>query len=131
MDFTSFIQDLLLAIITCAVPVITTYLIKLIEAKKNQINVKIVDDNIKDAFNTAVEIIEDCTEKTAQVYVDGLKKQNKFDEEAQKKALQMTIDSVKNLISQEGIYAIEKITGDFEQFLVTKIESTVRKNKSK
>lgn len=128
-DFMTFIQDLLLVIVTCATPVVATYLVKLLDTKRTQIKVGIVDANLKDAFDKAVDIIEDCTEKTAQIYVDELKKAGKFDKTSQKKALQMSIDSIKELLTEDEVYAIKKIAGDLEKFLVTKIEASVRKTK--
>lgn len=64
-----------------------------------------------------------------QTYVDSLKKQGKFDEEAAKTAKQMAIDKAKALITEDSKAAIETLYSDFEAYLNDAIEELVRENK--
>ena len=61
--------------------------------------------------------------------LDALKKEGKFDAEAQKTAKQMAIDKAKALITEDSKAAIETLYSDFEAYLNDAIEELVRENK--
>lgn len=65
----------------------------------------------------------------SQTYVDELKRQGKFDKQAQETAKQMAIDKAKSLITEEAKNAVTLLYGDFEAYLNSQIEALVRENK--
>ena len=123
------LQEILIAVITCVIPILALNAERIIKTKQQEISNRIVNDHLKDAFNVAVNIIEDVTMETTGTYVDALKKAGKFDKEAQQIALKMSVDKAKHLISTDGVEAINTFVGDLDTFIVTKIESFIRSNK--
>ena len=69
-----------------AIPVLVTYLVKYLKAKTEQTTTKINNELVRTYLQEATDAVLQAVTYTAQTYVDTLKKQGKFDEEAQKKA---------------------------------------------
>ena len=125
----------------CIVPllaVLTTYLVKYIDAKKDELIVKkekanankenmLADKYIKMLADT----IKACVIATNQTYVDSLKDKNAFDGEAQKEAFKKTSDAVMLILSQEAKDYLSTIYGDLNQYIITQIEASVNANKKK
>lgn len=124
-----FLSTLLIAVITAAVPVITTYGISLI--KKAADNAAANTDNIK-AQGYITEIsnaISDAVAATSQTYVDALKKAGNFTKEAQAEAARKSLAACIASISPGAQEFIEAAYGDLKEYLKTKIEAEVRKQK--
>ena len=66
---------------------------------------------------------------TTQTYVDSLKRQGKFDLEAQKTAFAQTYDAVMNVLTDEAKKYITEAIGDLEVYVTNKIEAEVNLNK--
>ena len=66
---------------------------------------------------------------TFQTYVDSLKKQGKFDEEAQKTAFNTAKNTALLLLTQDMRNAITTVYGDFDTWLAKTIEQLVLANK--
>ena len=66
---------------------------------------------------------------TTQTYVDSLKKQGKFDEEAQKVAFQMTYDAVTKVLTEEAVIYITSAVGDMDTYITNLIEADVKLSK--
>ena len=60
-----------------------------------------------------------------QTYVDNMKKQNAFDGEAQKNALNKCLGIINTQLTQELRDYVEENFGDIKSYLVTLIESTI------
>lgn len=71
------------------------------------------------------QTITTCVTATNQTYVESLKKQGKFDMEAQKIAFQNTYDNVLSILSQDAKDYIQSAVGDLNLYLTEKIEQTV------
>ncbi len=109
----------------CIIPllaVLTSYLV-------HYINKKI--DNLDHIKNTDLikNIIDNCVIATTQTYVDTLKKEGKFDAEAQKKAFEMTKDAVLASISTDLRKYLEASYEDIDLFLDKQIEAAVKIHK--
>jgi hypothetical protein len=63
--------------------VLTAYVIKIVDAKLNEMSKKYDSELEQQYLNMLNETITDCVIATTQTYVDSLKKQGKFDAEAQ------------------------------------------------
>lgn len=116
----------------CIIPmlgVLTGFFVKFINAKAKELGQK-TDNQVAIKYSKLIaDTITDCVIATNQTYVDSLKKQGKFDAEAQKKAFQDTYDAVMNILSEDVKIYIKETTGDLETYLIQKIESTVNSNK--
>ena len=66
---------------------------------------------------------------TTQTYVEALKKEGKFDADAQKVAFQKTYDAVMAVLTEEAKKYITTAVGDIEIYVTNKIESEVALNK--
>jgi len=116
----------------CIIPmlgVLTAYAVNWIKAKTNQITKQSDNDLVDKYTNMIGQTITDCVIATNQTYVESLKKQGKFDEEAQKIALQKTLEAVMTTLSKDAIDYLTNIYGDINTYLVTKIEAEVNINK--
>jgi hypothetical protein len=116
----------------CIIPllaVLTTYLVKYINAKSKEI-VTTSDNALLDKYvNMLAFTISSCVLTTNQTYVDALKKEGKFDLEAQKKAFDMTLNAVLNILSEEAKVYLSEAFGDLNTYITNQIEASVNMNK--
>lgn len=124
-----FLQDLLIVIITAAVPVITTFVCKYLQLLYEDHKNKIKNERAQVVLGQVVEMIGSAVQTTTSTYVKQLKADSLFDKEAQKEAFQMTYDTVKCQLTDEATAIIEEVYNDVETFLATKIEQMVEEMK--
>ena len=129
MDIKQNIQEILYLIITGIVPLLITYGIIFLKVKIKEHEKKLENDQLIKYIDAATDAISKSVLTVSQTYVDTLKKEGKFDAEAQKTAKQMAIDKAKTLITAESKAAIETLYTDFEAYLNDAIESLVKENK--
>ena len=90
---------------------------------------KIKNEKVKQYIETANGIVEQAVLSVTQTYVDELKGKDLFSSEAQKTALQKAKDSANAMFNTDIVQTICDNYGDFDEWLATKIEETVSKNK--
>ena len=124
------LSNLLIAVITAAVPVITAYGISLI--KKTAENAAANTSNVKEQgyIREIADAISDAVAATSQTYVDALKKTGSFTKEAQAEAAQKALTTCIASISPAATAFIERAYGDMKEYLTTRIEAEVRKQKN-
>ena len=83
-----FLSTLLTAVITAAVPVLTTYGIKLIHQMADKAAADASSAKGKALIEQVTNAVADAVAATSQTYVDALKNAGEFTKEAQKAALQ-------------------------------------------
>ena len=113
----------------CVVPllgILTTYLVKLIRKKNEELDAKVSKEVSKKYIDMLADTITDCVISTNQTYVDALKEANAFDEEAQKKAFELTYNKIMNVLTEDAKEYLTTIYGDLEIYITTKIESEVK-----
>ena len=71
------------------------------------------------------EIVKRAVMTITQTYVDNMKKQNAFDGEAQKNALNKCLGIINTQLTRELRDYIEENFGDIQSYLVTLVESTI------
>lgn len=103
------------AIITLTIP----YLFSLIAQK-------VKNDKVKDAMKQGEEFVVESVGMVNQTFVDQLKKDGKFDKEAQQQAFAMCFENWKMIASDKLKEAITKEVGNIDEWLTSKIEYTVR-----
>ena len=129
MDWLELVYDILKVAVIPMIGVLTGYLVKWLKAKELEVLDK-VDNDIADKYISLLfETIRDCVTATTQTYVESLKKQGKFDMEAQKVAFQKTYDAVLALLTEEAKEYLANIYGDLNAFITTKIEAEVNAQK--
>lgn len=108
---------------------LTIYLVVLIKNKTKQITDKTDSDLADKYINMLSDTITTCVVATNQTYVSNLKKENMFDKNAQKEALNMTADAVKKILSADAQKYLNETYGDVSTLILEKIEAEVAKNK--
>lgn len=110
--------------------VLTTYAVKFIRAKIDDIK-KVQNLEIEQKYFDMLETtISNCVIATTQTYVDTLKKQKAFGEEEQKEAFRRTYNAVLKILSDEAIIYLTTAVGDLELYITQKIETEVNLNKN-
>lgn len=129
MEWMEMAQQIFELVIIPLLVVLSTYFIKFINAKSNEL-INRVDNDKHDKYVLMLqETVTDCVLTTTQTYVDALKGQNAFDLEAQKKAFEMTKTAVLAILTDDAKEYLASALGDFDQYLTTLIEAQVQVNK--
>ena len=116
----------------CVIPllgILTTYLVKLIRKKNEELDAKVSKEVSKKYIDMLADTITDCVISTNQTYVDALKAANAFDKEAQKKAFELTYNKIMNVLTEDAKEYLTTVYGDLEIYITTKIESEVKSYK--
>lgn len=129
MNTNQLLNDLLYAVLIAAIPILTNYLVKFLESKKTQI-----DDNKKNAdfsntLSKALEIVSTVVKYVSQTYVDDLKKQGKFDANAQEEALKKAVETIQSQLDEDTKALLITAYGDLSQWIRVQIEATIKDSK--
>lgn len=126
-----FLQSLLFAVITAAVPVATTFLCKWLNSLYENNKTKIKNERAQVVIGNVTDMIMAAVETTTNTYVKQLKAEDLFDMEAQKEAFNKTFDAVERQLTEESAQIIAETYGDIETYLTNKIEQFVEELKKK
>ena len=118
MDKMELIQQIFELCIVPLLAVLTGYIVTWIKAKTAEIEQNKYTDLISDT-------IIQCVIATNQTYVEALKKEGKFDAEAQEKAFEITKQAVLGVLTNQARDFIELSYGDVEAWLNQQIEATI------
>jgi hypothetical protein len=75
------------------------------------------------------DTVAECVIATNQTYVEALKKDNCFTEEAQKEAFQKTYTAVMGILADDAKEYLTAIYGDLTTLITNKIEAEVNLQK--
>jgi hypothetical protein len=129
-NVSAILTTIIQVVIIPAVPILITYVVKLLKTKTEQAAVKINNDLARQYLQEAVDAVLQAVTFTSQTYVDSLKKQGKFDAEAQKIAFNTAKDIALQLLTEDAKNLITDLYGDLTVWLDTKIEQTVKEQKT-
>ena len=125
-------NEILISIISVVVTTVVLPLITIGGTKLIQlINQKIKDDRTRTILTGLTTIVERAVRSVTQTYVDTLKKNGKFDQEAQLVALALAKEEVLRELNTETKLFIENNYGSINDFVTTQIESTINLIKTK
>ena len=129
MDWMKILSQLFEIVIFPLLAIGTIYLIGLIKIKIQEIK-QAKDDAMYNKYLTMLEsTIIDCVISTTQTYVEALKKQGKFDADAQKIAFTKTYTNVMAILNKDAKRYLEEAIGDLETYVYNKIEAEVNLTK--
>lgn len=117
----------------CLIPllgVLTAYAVSYLKAKQQELTSKTENATLNKYLYMLFDTVNTCVVATNQTYVDALKAEGKFDEEAQKNAFEKTYNAVLTILSNEAKTYITSTFGDLEQYLIKLIEESVKDNKA-
>lgn len=109
--------------------ILTKYLVALISQKIKEMTDAKDDATYTKYMNMLRDTITDCVIATNQTYVDSLKKEGKFDAEAQKKAFEKTYAAVMAILTDDAKNYLTEIVGDLDRYVSNLIESNVKTSK--
>lgn len=110
--------------------VLTKFAVNWLSAKAEQLKAKTKSDLIDSYIDRLNDIISTTVIAIQQTYVDELKKNGKFDLEAQKIAFQKAFDAVKGSLTEEAISLLTDAIGDLDDYITNGIEYSVNVNKN-
>lgn len=125
-----FLSALLTAVITAAVPVLTTYAVGYIKQSGKRLQASTADIKKQGYIKEITDAVANAVEATSQTYVDALKKSGTFTEDAQLQAAQKALITCLATISPAAQSFIEAAYGDLRDYLATRIEAEVRRQKN-
>lgn len=123
------LKSIIYIIITSILPILVRYIIKLINAKIDELTANIENEKAKRYIDVIVDAISIAVTSVNQTYVDSLKFAGTFDEESASIAKKLAIQKAKDLITADSKQFIEMAYGDFDKYLEDAIESYVRQEK--
>ena len=129
MDWMKLLYDVFNLCIVPLVGVLTFYLVQYIKAKGNEIAANVDSELASKYIVMLTTTITDCVVATNQTYVEALKKEGKFDKEAQYKAFQMTYNAVMDILTEDAKEYLNDFYGDLSLYLSKRIEAEVVANK--
>lgn len=109
--------------------ILVGFLVKYLKIKSDDVCAKIENDNAQKYLKMLTNTISQCVIATNQTYVEALKKEGKFDLEAQKIAFDKTKTSVLQLLSDEAKVYLTTAIGDLDSYINNIIEAEVNLNK--
>lgn len=124
-----FLSALLQAVLIAAVPMCAAFIGHGISAFARYIGVRTKNDDAKKYLADAADAITTAVSRVNQTYVDGLKKSGTFTKENQEEALSLAVKEAFNLMTHETIAFLKEAYGDMYDYLVSKIEAEVRRQK--
>lgn len=128
-NMSEFLWVLFQVVLVPAVPILLKILYNFVVAYTEEKSEKIENDKVRGYVNDAVKAVMTAVTSTFQTYVDSLKKQGKFDEEAQKIAFNTARDTALLMLTQDMRDAVTTLYGDFDTWLSKTIEQFVLANK--
>jgi|LSQX01.2.fsa_nt_gb uncharacterized protein with von Willebrand factor type A (vWA) domain len=129
MDFKEFLDTLVKVVFVPALPVVAGYLIALLQKYTAKIKADINQQALDRYLDLAENAIASAVLATSQTFVDQLKKEERFDLDAQKEALQLSKDRARAIITTAAREAIEQAYGDFNEWMDAKIHEIIRLEK--
>ena len=107
----------------------TVYLISLIKVKIQELKQKKDNEMYAKYLGMLETTIINCVISTTQTYVEALKKEGKFDANAQKIAFTKTYTNVMTILNKDAKKYLEEAIGDLETYVYNKIEAEVNLTK--
>ena len=116
----------------CILPLLglaTTYFIKWVNIKTQEVKQKTKNDEVDKYLDLLERTISSCVLATTQTYVEALKKANAFTEEAQKQAFEATYESIMSILTEDAKEALSMLFTDLDGYITNRIEAEVQLNK--
>ena len=130
MNWTEVLEQIFELLVYPVVSLTGIYLTYLISVKIKELKQKTANDTAKKYLDMLNDTISSAVLATTQTYVESLKKQGKFDAEAQKMAFKQTYNAVMSVLTTDAVKYLTESVGDLEIYITNKIEADVKLCKS-
>ena len=125
MDWMHILEQVFNIVLFPLMGVATTALIIFITAKTKELKKKYDNELFSKYADMLEQTIISCVIATNQTYVEALKKEGKFDAEAQKIAFDKTFSAVITILSDDAYDYLSETIGDLEEYITNRIEAEV------
>lgn len=129
MDWNTFISELFTIVLIPLLGILVKYFVNFVQIKSEEI--KANNKNVE--YNKYIDMLENtittAVVATNQTYVDSLKAQGKFDQEAQVEALNKSYSAVMSILTEDAQKYLNEIIGDLRLYIMNSIEERVHDNK--
>ena len=129
MEITELIKQIFEVCLFPLLGVLTTFLILFINKKSQELKATTDNELYHKYIDMLEETVVNCVIATNQTYVDSLKKQGKFDLEAQKEAFSRTYNQVMLILADDAKIYLESAVGDLNAYITNMIETQVKLNR--
>lgn len=129
MNWTYILSQIFELLILPVIGIVGVYLTYLIGVKIKELKQKTNNEATKKYLDMLNDTISNAVLATTQTYVETLKKQGKFDEEAQKIAFKQTYDAVMKVLTDDAVKYVTTSVGDLETYVTNRIEAEVKLTK--
>lgn len=124
-----FLKALFMAVVTAAVPVLTTYAVGFIRKAGENAKTNTENETVKGYIQDITDAVSDAVEATNQTFVDALKNKGEFTEKAWAEAAQKALDACLASIRPATLEFMKRTYEDVNAYLTTRIEAEVRRQK--
>jgi hypothetical protein len=121
---------IILAVVLAVVVPLMAYALRWAAAYLKNKAMQVEDEAFRAIILEAINTVEQSVIYVMQTYVDSLKRSGSFTPEAQSKAFEMAKSEARNMIDEQTQKIIAEEYGNFDLWLNTKIEQTVRETKT-
>ena len=125
MDWMNILEQVFNIVLFPLMGVATTALIVFITVKTKELKKKYDNELFSKYADMLEQTIISCVIATNQTYVEALKKEGKFDAEAQKIAFDKTFSAVITILSDDAYDYLSEAIGDLEEYITNRIEAEV------
>lgn len=129
MDWMKTLEQIFELAIYPVLSMVGIYLTYLIGVKIKELKQKTKDETAQKYLDMLNDTISNAVLATTQTYVESLKKQGKFDVEAQKVAFAQTYDAVMKVLTADAVKYITEAVGDLDSYVINRIEASVKLSK--
>lgn len=124
------LELLIQLVILPAIPILAKFAVTALKNWADSKAVEIESATIAEYLTDITDTISAAVLSTTQTYVESLKAQGKFNEEAQKIAFEKTKTTVMALLAEDAKDFLAKMYGDVDLWIDTKIEQMTNLTKS-
>lgn len=122
MDLTTQLLEIVLVPI---LTVITGFIVTFLKAKSQEVMASIKNDKLRKYISMLEDIVCNAVTATNQTYVEALKKEGRFDAEAQQIAFDTTKKAVLLMLTEEAKTVLQEAYTDLSDYINTLIEAQV------
>lgn len=125
MEWAVIINELFTVVLIPLLGILVKYFVQFVNTKSAELKQSKDDATFQKYIQMLNDTITNVVTSTNQTYVDSLKAQGKFDAEAQKKAFEMSYNTILSILGEEVRTYLSEVLGDLDEYIRTAIERQV------
>ncbi len=122
-------QQVLINFAIMVIPVVGAFIVNFLRKKNAELDEKIKNTKVEKYLGILFDTVEASVVAVQNTFVDNLKKNNSFDEEAQNAAFEDAKDRILTILSEDAKVVLNNAYGDLDELINGLIEKAVKDNK--